>query len=218
MLEFQMLMIDTIKNLEWRYAVKKFDADKMLPESKVEGLKQAFNLTATSYGLQPITLLVLQNKMLQKKLVEHSFGQLQVAQASQVLVVCIQKTISKEYITNYFNQVKKIRGTSDVILNPFKDALVDDFSKKNVQEIRQWAKNQAYLALGNLLTICAMEKIDSCPMEGFDPAGYDAVLQLESKDLTSVLVLPVGYRANDDMFSEFKKVRKDLKDSVIDIF
>lgn len=210
-------MTDTIKNLEWRYAVKKFDAERVLPEEKIEGLKQAFNLTATSYGLQPITLLVLQNKALQHELVAHSFGQLQVAQASQVLVICIQKIISEDYITNYFEQVKKIRGTSDTILNSFKEAMVDDFSKKDILEIRQWAKNQAYLALGNLLTICAMEKIDSCPMEGFDPTGYDAVLELESKGLTSVLVLPVGYRANDDMFSEFKKVRKDLKDSVIEI-
>lgn len=216
-MEFQHFMTDTIKKLEWRYAVKKFDEERALTEEKVEGLKQAFNLTATSYGLQPITLLVLQNKELQDELVAHSYKQLQVAQASHVLVICIQKVISKDYITNYFKQVKKIRGTSDIILNPFKDAMVADFSKKDVLEIREWAKNQAYLALGNLLTICAMEKIDSCPMEGFDPAGYDAVLQLESKGLTSVLVLPVGYRANDDMFSEFKKVRKDLKDSVIEI-
>lgn len=210
-------MKETIKNLEWRYAVKKFDADRILPGPKVEGLKKAFNLTATSYGLQPITLLVLQNKGLQNELLAHSYHQLQVAQASHVLVICIQDVIDKEYIANHFEQVKKIRGTSESILNPFKDALVDDFSKKDIQEIRHWAKNQAYLALGNLLTICAMEKIDSCPMEGFDPAGYDEVLKLESKGLTSVLVLPVGYRAKDDMFSEFKKVRKNLGDSVIEI-
>jgi len=208
-------MTDTIKHLEWRYAVKKFDTDRNLPEEKLEKLKQGFNLTATSYGLQPITLLVLQNKTLQKELVPHSFGQPQVGQASHVLVICIQDAIDKEYITSYFEQVKRVRGTSDTILNPFKDALVDDFSKKDIQEIRDWAKNQAYLALGNLLTICAVEKIDSCPMEGFESDGYDTLLNLKKKGLTSVLVLPVGYRADDDMFSEFKKVRKNLKDSVI---
>ncbi len=185
--------------------------------AKGRRLEKGVQLNGTSYGLQPITLLVLQNKGLQNKLVTHSYRQLQVAQASHVLVICIQDIIDKEYIANYFEQVKKIRGTSETILNPFKDALVDDFSKKDIQEIRHWAKNQAYLAMGNLLTICAIEKIDSCPMEGFDPAGYDEVLELESKGLTSVLVLPVGYRAQDDMFSEFKKVRKDLEDSVIEI-
>ena len=103
-------MTDTIKNLEWRYAVKKFDADRMLSEEKIEGLKQAFNLTATSYGLQPITLLVLKNKALQNELVEHSFQQLQVAQASHVLVICIQAAIDRDYIVGYFQQVKKNTG------------------------------------------------------------------------------------------------------------
>ncbi len=211
-------MTDSIKNLEWRYAVKKFDSDKLLPEEKVDGLKQAFNLTATSYGLQPITLLVIKNKVLQQKLVQHSFGQQQVAQASHVLVICIQDAIDSQYIYRYFDKIKKIRGTSDEVLNPFKDALVDDFSKKDVAEIKKWSINQAYLALGNLLTICAMEKIDSCPMEGFVPSAYDEILALGKRGLASVLVLPVGYRSEDDVFSDFKKVRKDLEDSVIEIF
>ncbi|MBU3025686.1 nitroreductase family protein [Zobellia galactanivorans] len=209
--------MDSIKNLEWRYAVKKFDSEKILPQEKIERLKQAFNLTATSYGLQPITLVVIRNKELQKELVEHSFGQQQVVQASHVLVICIQSDIDEAYISRYFEQIKKIRGTSPDILDPFKKALVADFSKKEVHEIEQWSKNQAYLALGNLLTICAMEKIDSCPMEGFLPSVYDTVLNLKEKGLTSVLVLPVGYRADDDMFSEFKKVRKNIEESIIEI-
>ncbi|MUH37816.1 NAD(P)H-dependent oxidoreductase [Zobellia amurskyensis] len=209
--------MDSIKNLEWRYAVKKFNSEKILPEDKIERLKQAFNLTATSYGLQPITLAVIHNKDLQNKLVQHSYGQQQVAQASHVLVICIQNNINEDYINRYFEQIRKVRGTSDDILNPFKDALMADFSKKEVHEIEQWSKNQAYLALGNLLTICALEKIDSCPMEGFIPSAYDDVLNLKESGLTSVLVLPVGYRADDDMFSEFKKVRKNIEESIIEI-
>ncbi|SHJ90208.1 NAD(P)H-dependent oxidoreductase [Pseudozobellia thermophila] len=209
-------MADSIENLKWRYAVKKFDSGRLLPEEKIARLKKAFNLTATSYGLQPITLLVIKNKELQRQLVSFSFGQQQVAQASHLLVICTQETIDKAYIQRYFEQVKKVRGTSDEILDPFKRALIDDFSNKNREEVRSWAKNQAYLALGNLLAICAMERIDSCPMEGFDPSAYDELLNLSEKGLKSALVLPVGYRAEDDMFSKFKKVRKNLEDSVID--
>ena len=209
--------MDSIKYLEWRYAVKKFDSERILSEEKIERLKQAFNLTATSYGLQPISLAVIHNKDLQNKLVEHSFGQQQVGQASHVLVICIQNDINEDYINRYFEQIRKVRGTSDEILNPFKNAMVADFSKKEVHEIEQWSKNQAYLALGNLLTVCAMEKIDSCPMEGFIPSAYDDMLNLKKNGLTSVLVLPVGYRANDDMFSEFKKVRKNIEESIIEI-
>ena len=210
-------MSNPIKQLEWRYAVKKFDSERLLSSGKIETLKRAFNLTATSYGLQPITLVVIQNKDLQKKLATHSFDQQQVAQASHILVICIENDVNSEYISNYFGQIKKVRGTSDDILNPFKEAMVENFSNKEIQEIKDWSKNQAYLAMGNLLTICAMEEIDSCPMEGFEPKGYDQLLGLSKKGLTSVLVMPVGYRANDDMFSTFKKVRKDMDESIIEI-
>ena len=206
-----------IAHLEWRYAVKKFDTDKILSKEKIELLKQAFNLTATSYGLQPIKMVVIKNKELQKNLVALSMGQQQVSQASHILVLCIEKKIDADYITRYFEKVKRVRGTSDEILAPFKDSMVTSFSNKDVAEIQEWSKNQAYLALGNLLTICAMAKIDSCPMEGFSPKGYDRLLQLEEKGLTSVLVLPIGYRAEDDVFSSLKKVRRNIDDSVIEI-
>jgi len=208
----------SVEHLKWRYAVKKFDPSRILTHGKVEGLKHAFNLTATSYGLQPIKMLVVQNKGLQKQLVPCSYGQTQVESASHVLVICIEKKIDKAFITQYFKRVKSIRGTSDAILKPFKDSLIADFSKKETKEVKAWATNQAYLALGNLLSFCALEEIDSCPMEGFIPKEYDKLLGLNEMGLTSVLVLPVGYRAKDDMFSRMEKVRKNIEDSVIEIF
>lgn len=210
-------MSNPIKQLEWRYAVKKFNSQKLLSDAKINTLKRAFNLTATSYGLQPISLVVVQNKNLQNKLVAHSYDQQQVAQASHILVICIENEVDAAYISNYFRQVKKVRGTSDAILKPFKEAMVENFSKKEIQEIKDWSKNQAYLAMGNLLTVCALEEIDSCPMEGFEPEAYDRLLDLSNRGLTSVLVMPVGYRAEDDLFSTFKKVRKDMDESIIEI-
>ena len=211
------MMNNSVEQLEWRYAVKKFDSEKQLSKEKLVILKNAFNLTATSYGLQPITLVVIQNKVLQKELVSHSYGQEQVAQASHVLVICIENEIDSDYIANYFDKVKKVRGTSEEILNPFKESITKSFSKKEIREIKEWSKNQAYLALGNLLTICALEEIDSCPMEGFSPPAYDEILKLKEKGLSATLVLPVGYRAEDDLFSTFKKVRKDMSESIIEI-
>lgn len=209
--------MDSIERLKWRYAVKKFDREVLLSKDKIDRLIHAFNLTATSYGLQPIRLVVLQNKTKQVELVKHSYGQKQVAQASHVLVICIETHIDQQYITQYFEKVKSIRGTSEEILDPFKNALIEDFSQKQTEEIRQWATNQAYLAMGNLLTVCALEGIDACPMEGFNPGAYDEFLDLKSRNLSSVLVLPVGKRAEDDFFSGLKKVRRDLAETVIHI-
>lgn len=209
--------MNNIEALKWRYATKKFDKNRVLSEEKMEILKQAFNLTATSYGLQPIKMVIVHNKKVQAKLVECSMNQQQVASASHVLVLCIEREINKEFIENYFNFVQKIRATPNEILSPFKDFLIDDFKNKHIDEIASWATNQAFLAMGTLLTVAATEAIDACPMEGFEPDKYDEVLGLEKLNLRSVLVLPVGYRAKDDMFSEFKKVRRPLSDVIIEL-
>lgn len=206
-----------IKALEWRYATKKFDRDKILSEEKIDILKKAFNLTATSYGLQPLKLVLIHNKALQEKLTAYSYNQQQVSTASHVLVICIENEVNSAFIEKYFERVKHIRETPDEVLNPFKDFLVQDFSSKPEVEIAQWAINQAYLTLGTLMTVCAVEEIDACPMEGFEPEKYDAELNLAEKNLKSVLVLPVGYRAKDDVFSGFKKVRRDLDDVIIEL-
>lgn len=209
--------MDNIKALKWRYATKKFDDSRILPKEKMEILKKAFNLTATSYGLQPIKLIVISDKELQKELVPYTFNQKQVYSASHLLVLCVEKRIDKNFIEEYFKMVHRVRATPEEILNPFRDFLVGDFEKKPEEEIRSWATNQAYLALGTLLTVCATEEIDSCPIEGFEPESYDEILELDKLNLQSVLVLPVGYRAEDDMFSEFKKVRREINETVIDL-
>ena len=209
--------MNIIERLQWRYATKKFDNSRILPQEKIDILTEAFNLTATSYGLQPLKLVVIHDKALQKQLTEHSWNQQQVADASHVLVFCIEKTIGKEYITTYFNNVKTIRNTPDEILKPFREQLIDSFQNKPDEEIAIWASKQAYLAMGNLLTVCAMEEIDACPMEGFIPEKYNELLKLDQLGLTSVLVLPVGYRAKDDMFSDLKKVRKSTSETIITI-
>jgi len=210
-------MSNTIKQLQWRYATKKFDNSKILSPEKLNILKQAFNLTATSYGLQTIKMLVVKDKSVREKLVAHSYNQRQVAEASHLLVICIQENIVDNDINTYYDNIKNIRDTPETILKPYREGLMAMVSKMSKEERQQWSTKQAYIALGNLMTVCALEQIDACPMEGFVPSKYDEILELEAKGLKSVLLLPVGYRAEDDMFSEFKKVRKPINEAVIEL-
>ena len=143
----------SIEHLKWRYAVKKFDSEKMLSKDKIEGLKHAFNLTATSYGLQPIKMVVVQNKDLQKKMVSCSFGQRQVENASHVLVICIENKIDKAFIDQYFSLVKSVRGTSDSLLKPFKEALVESFSKKEMDEIKNMVYQSSLFGHGKSIVV-----------------------------------------------------------------
>ena len=208
---------EIIEKLKWRYATKKFDTSKKLSEEKLNILKEAFNLTATSYGLQPLKMLVISNPEIQEQLIPFSMDQPQVRDASHVLVLCIEAEMSSQYITQYFDRVEASRKTPRQILEPFQEYLVTSFAQKGPEEISRWMIYQAYLAMGNLLTVCALEDIDACPMEGFDPEKYDELLKLHKLGLRSVLVLPVGYRAPDDEFAEMKKVRRGVEEVVIEI-
>lgn len=209
--------MDTIKQLEWRYATKKFDKTKKLATSKLNILKQAFNLTATSFGLQTITLVVVTNPDLREKLVEPAYRQSQVLDASHLLVICIKEIIDSTDVNDYFDNVRTIRDTSETILSPYRKNLIETMQRMTKEQQQQWSMNQAYIALGNLMTVCAIEAIDSCPMEGFVPSKYDEILNLKALGLKSALLLPVGYRSEDDMFSGFLKVRKSIMDTVIEL-
>lgn len=207
----------TIDKLKWRYATKKFDSEKQLPEDKLNILKQAFNLTATSFGLQTLHLLIVNDSSTRNRLLEHSYNQRQVLDSSHLLVICIQDNISDADVDAYFDNVKSIRATPETILSPYRQNLKNMMRGMSVEKRQEWSIKQAYIALGNLMTVCAIEQIDSCPMEGFVPKAFDDILDLQSKNLKSVLLLPVGYRAADDMFADFKKVRKPLKETVMEL-
>ena len=210
-------MSKIIESLSWRYATKKFDTNKKLSENKVKTLKEAFNLTATSFGLQTISMLVISNEDLKKSLIEHAYNQKQVYEASHLLVICIQNDIKDKDVNDFFDNIKVIRNTPETILESYRNYLLQSMRDKSVEERQQWSMNQAYIALGNLMTVCAIEGIDSCPMEGFNPEKYDEILNLKDKGLKSLLLLPVGYRAEDDMFATFKKVRKDINKTIIEL-
>lgn len=206
-----------LEKLKWRYATKKFDTSKKLSQNQVNTLKEAFNLTALSYGLQTLKLVIIEDKILREQLVEHSYGQRQVVDASHLLVICIQNEINEDDVDIHFETIKTVRQTPDEILNPFRDGLKSTIQNMSIDKKTDWAIRQAYITLGNLMTVCAVEHIDSCPMEGFVPEQVNKVLELDKYGLTSVLLLPVGYRAQDDMFASLKKVRKPLSETIIEM-
>jgi len=209
--------MNIINSLEWRYATKKFDPSKKLSNEQIETLKKAFNLTATSFGLQPIKMIVIQNKELQEKFVEHSYYQRQVADASHLLVLCIENDTSTDNINTYFDLEKKVRGVEESEIATFRKQLIEMYQNQKIEEKQQSAVYQVYIALGNLMTVCAVEQIDSCPLEGFIPSKIDEILNLEALNLKSVLLLPVGYRAEDDIMNGQKKVRKLINETVIEL-
>ncbi|HLS12854.1 MAG TPA: NAD(P)H-dependent oxidoreductase [Flavobacteriaceae bacterium] len=205
---------DLLKALSWRYATKTFDPEITLSKEQIDRIVEAFNLTATSFGLQPVKLFVVKDKGLKEQLTEASWGQNQVRTASHVLVFCIKTEITPEYIHDYFNREEKIRSTDPSILKPYRKRLIEMFEAYDKDKVKSWATNQAYLTMGNVLTFCASEGIDSSPMEGFDAERVDTILELQKRNLASVLLLPIGKRSDQDFFASLEKVRKPIDKSV----
>jgi len=209
--------MNIINSLEWSYATKKFNPSKKLSNQQINTLKTAFNLTPTSFGLQPVKMIVICDKELQEKFVEHSYYQRQVADASHLLVLCIEDDTTSKDINAYFDLEKKVRNIDETVISDFRKQLIEMYKNKSIEERQLSAIYQAYIILGNLMTVCAVEKIDAIPMEGFVPEKVDALLNLKEHNLKSVLLLPVGFRADDDIMSEMKKVRKPLNETIIEI-
>jgi len=206
-----------INSLKWRYACKKFDKNRKLDQIQIDTLSNAFNLTATSFGLQPLKMLIVKSDALKAKLLPHAYFQPQITTCSHLLVFCIDTAFDEKSIDAYFDLEKDIRGTSEEIVGKFRNQLKSIYKNKDRQQIDTSAIYQAYISLGTLMTVCAEERIDSCPMEGFNPVKFDDVLELGKMNLRSVLLLPVGFRADDDIMSSMKKVRKPLEQVIIEV-
>ncbi|MBC75483.1 MAG: NAD(P)H-dependent oxidoreductase [Halobacteriovoraceae bacterium] len=210
------MSFDIIEDLKWRYACKKFDPEKKLSEEQVDALLESLRLTASSYGLQPWKFILVKNEKLREELVAASYGQQQVKDASHLIVMCEKEEIDEAHVDAYMKDICETRGVEADSLAGFKKMLIKMIVQQPAEKRLVWAKNQIYIALGTLLTVCANLKIDSCPMEGFKPNEVDKILGLHEKDLRSVLLCPVGFRADDDVYTEKLKVRFK-KDEVVEI-
>ncbi len=201
--------MEILEKLKWRYACKKFDTGRKLSSEQVDTLVKAFNLTATSYGLQPMKLHVITNTDLREKLFANSYNQSQVKDASHLLVITAKVNMNQSDIDAYFDLIDDLRATPKELLAPYRAHLTNWVASESNTKMDAWARKQTYIALGNLLNVCAVIGVDSCPMEGFDAAAYDEILNLKETDYTTSLVLPVGFRHEEDFMSQLKKVRME---------
>lgn len=206
--------IDLVKQqLNWRYATKKFDPNRKIPPEIWEVLEESLRLAPSSFGLQPWRFVVVNNPDIRAQLVEHSWGQKQVVDASHLIVLALQKDIGIDDVDRYINYMAQVQGIPGENLQGFgkmiKGFLTHPPYPLNLEE---WAARQVYIALGQLMTTAAFLGIDTCPMEGFIPEKYDELLGLTGTRYRSVVVCPVGYRAEDDKNAHRRKVRYPKSD------
>ncbi|GEP90346.1 Nitroreductase [Chitinophaga terrae (ex Kim and Jung 2007)] len=206
--------MNIIEKLEWRYAVKKFDPTRKLTAEQLNRLLAATRLSASSYGLQPYKILVIEDPEVREKLKAASNNQSQITDASQLLVFARHTDLGNKHVDAYMQNIANTRNIPLESLAGFSGMMKQVVGQLDETGTAVWTSKQAYLALGTLLAAAAVEGIDTCPMEGFNAAQYDDILELKEKGLSAVVIAAIGFRASDDKMQHARKVRKSLDDLV----
>ncbi|UNY98957.1 NAD(P)H-dependent oxidoreductase [Zhouia spongiae] len=201
-------MSTIIENLKWRYATKKFDPSKKISEQDLETLKEAIQLSASSYGLQPYQVLIIENREIREKLKPVAWNQSQVTDASHLVIFANNINLGPKDTEAYMNNISSTRNIPSESLNGFSEMINGTINNLSEDALAVWTSKQTYIALGNLLAAAAELKIDTCPMEGFDAAKFNEILGLNEKGLNTSLIAPIGYRSEEDDTQNHIKVRK----------
>jgi len=210
-------MSEFIKNANWRYATKKFDASKKVSSEDFTTLKEAIRLSASSYGLQPYKILIIENPEIRAQLQPVSWGQSQIVDASHLLVIANSVNLGENEIDEFIENVATTRNLPIDTLQGYADFMKSKVVSLPEEARNTWTSKQAYIALGNLLNVAADLKIDVTPMEGFESKKYNELLGLEKLGLNASIVAAIGYRHDDDATQHYTKVRKSNENLFITI-
>lgn len=209
-------MSQLIDSLEWRYSTKTFDTTKKVSDSDIAELKESLRLSASAFGQQPYRFVCISSQELKDRLRPASWNQPSVEQCSHLFVFCLHRNFGQEQIDQYADLMAEIRNTDAERIERYKAYLGGYLSKLNPEQTLAWGARQSFIAMGSLLTACALMRIDSCPLEGIEPEKYDQILGLEELGLTTIAAVAVGYRAEDDAQQHLAKVRKPAEYLFID--
>ena len=197
-----------LASLNWRYATKVFDSTKVIPEETWRTLEEVMILTPSSYGLQPWRFIVVMDEGMKQRLKSHSWNQAQVTDCSHYVIFAVLRAISEKEIDRFIARTAEVRGVTAASMAGYRGMMVKDIVTGQRGEIaHHWAAQQGYIALGNFMTAAALLGIDTCPLEGFVPAEYDRILDLETLGLTAAVCCAAGYRSPSDKYAGLAKVR-----------
>lgn len=198
--------MDYLEALKTRYSVKKFDPAKKVSPEIVQRILEAGKLSASSMGLQPYTILIVESREMLQNLIPAFYNPSQIVSCSHLIVIVSKKNIEGSYVDGYFRHISEVREIPVENLGTFRKN-IESYTESNT-DVQLWAEKQSYIVLGNLMFAAALEHVDSCPMEGFRKEIIEQILAINTQKESIAVTLALGYRSEDDEFQKMKKVRK----------
>lgn len=206
---------ELIKTLEWRYATKIFNPNRRIPEADWNALLESLHLSPSSLGLQMWKFIDVREPSVRAELRSVSWDQPQVTDSSHLVVFCARRDFSTEDVQRYLERIVEVRGVTMESLNLYRDRIVELAGSKSPDVLKAWLERQVYIALGFMMSCAANLRIDTCALEGMDPAAYDRILKLEDSPYYKLCALALGYRDEEaDKYARLAKVRFDRGDVI----
>lgn len=203
--------------LNWRYATRKF-AKKTIPTGEWNALEQSLILAPSSIGLQPWKFLVVTDAAVKERLMAAAWHQVQVVECSHFVVFAVRRNLGADHVERHIRRMAEVRGVTVESLDKFRTMVVGNLDKARSEgRLDTWQSHQLYIALGEFIASAAVLGVDTCPMEGFEPAKFDEILNLTSTEFTSVVACAAGYRVPEERYAVMKKVRFKPEDVVVRI-
>ncbi|NDP28896.1 MAG: NAD(P)H-dependent oxidoreductase, partial [Flavobacterium sp.] len=111
--------------IQKRYTAKKYNADKAIPQEKIEDLKEILRLTPSSINIQPWKFTFVQNPEIKAKLALVSMHNAEKINQAQLLIVfsvaddldAFQNVVENEFPQarkNWYNQIKASMPEADL--------------------------------------------------------------------------------------------------------
>jgi len=197
-----------LEALSRRYSVKKFNPELIVPQEKLFNILESGKLAASSLGLQPYKIFVIESNEMKQKLIPAFYNPSQISTCSHLIVIVSKKTIEENYIHGYFNHISEVRDVPLENLDLFRKSINQHITRQNQEETFNWAEKQSYIVLANLMYAAAIEDVDTCPMEGFRQDLIEEILEIDPEREKVTVTLALGYRSEEDHFQHMKKVRK----------
>jgi nitroreductase len=152
-------MSDLLQKLEWRYATKKMNPAKAVPQEKVERILEAARLAPTSSGLQPFEIIVVTSKDVREKIKPIAWGQNQITDGSHLLVFAAWDNYTAERINAMFDMTNAQRGGTNEGFENYRKMLLSTYPQREAQVNFEHAARQSYIGLGAALIAAAFEEV-----------------------------------------------------------
>ncbi|MFA6158181.1 MAG: NAD(P)H-dependent oxidoreductase [Candidatus Paceibacterota bacterium] len=205
---------EIISALNWRYAVKTFDAAKKVSDADLNTILESGRLSPSSFGIEPWKFIVVTNPEIRAKIRAASWDQTKVTDASHLVVVA-RRTDAPALSPELIARTAKAQGKTETDLAEYKGMVDNALTGRlaNPAVLDGWIASQTYVALGIMAETAALLDVDACPMEGFDPSQINAILGLSAKNLSATTMLALGYRGADD-YAKAPKTRRPFEEVV----